>query len=58
MMTEAMGMLKVLCARSMTSAVKALAADFTRETGNDVDLGFGTCEIVGRGHRVPLSSWS
>jgi molybdate transport system substrate-binding protein len=35
-------MLKVLCARSMTSAVKSLAADFSRETGNEVDLGFGT----------------
>lgn len=35
-------MLKVLCARSMTAAVKALAAEFSRETGKDVDLGFGT----------------
>ena len=35
-------MLKVLCARSMTAGVKALAADFSRETGNEVDLGFGT----------------
>jgi molybdate transport system substrate-binding protein len=35
-------MLKVLCARSMTSAVRALAADFTRDTGSELDLGFGT----------------
>ena len=35
-------MLKVLCARSMTAAVTALAADFSKETGKDVDLSFGT----------------
>jgi ABC-type molybdate transport system substrate-binding protein len=35
-------MLKVLCARSMTAAVRALAAGFERETGTELDLGFGT----------------
>jgi molybdate transport system substrate-binding protein len=42
MMAEAVGMLKVLCARSMTAAVKTLAGDFSRETGCEVDLSFGT----------------
>jgi molybdate transport system substrate-binding protein len=36
------GKLKVLCARSMTVAVNALADDFTRATGEDLDITFGT----------------
>src|SRR5262245_812761 len=34
--------LKVLCARSMTAAVNALASDFTRATGQELDITFGT----------------
>src|SRR5262249_25404993 len=34
--------LKVLCARSMTAAVNALARDFTRVTGQELDIIFGT----------------
>jgi len=34
--------LKVLCARSMTAAVNALARDFTRATGQELDIIFGT----------------
>jgi molybdate transport system substrate-binding protein len=34
--------LKVLCARSMTAAVNALARDFTRATGQELDITFGT----------------
>jgi molybdate transport system substrate-binding protein len=34
--------LKVLCARSMTSAVNTLAADFTRASGRELDITFGT----------------
>jgi molybdate transport system substrate-binding protein len=34
--------LKVLCARSMTAAVNTLADEFTRSTGVDVDITFGT----------------
>jgi molybdate transport system substrate-binding protein len=34
--------LKVLCARSMTTAVNALAADFTRASGRRLDITFGT----------------
>src|SRR5262245_54747357 len=34
--------LKVLCARSMTAAVNALAGDFTRATGQELDITFGT----------------
>jgi molybdate transport system substrate-binding protein len=34
--------LKVLCARSMTTAVNALARDFTRTSGRELDLAFGT----------------
>ena len=36
------GKLKVLCARSMTAAVNQLADDFTRATGLEVDITFGT----------------
>jgi molybdate transport system substrate-binding protein len=36
------GKLKVLCARSMTSAVNQLAAEFTRATGLEADITFGT----------------
>ena len=34
--------LKVLCARSMTAAVNALARDSTRATGQELDITFGT----------------
>jgi molybdate transport system substrate-binding protein len=34
--------LKVLCARSMTAAVNQLADAFTRATGTDIDITFGT----------------
>jgi molybdate transport system substrate-binding protein len=34
--------LKVFCARSMHKVVERLAADFTRATGHEVDLVFGT----------------
>src|SRR5215510_10320308 len=34
--------LKVLCARSMTAAVNAQARDFTRATGQELDITFGT----------------
>jgi molybdate transport system substrate-binding protein len=34
--------LEVLCARSMTTAVTALARDFTRASGRKLDLTFGT----------------
>jgi molybdate transport system substrate-binding protein len=34
--------LKVLCARSMTSAVNTLAAAFTRASGRELDITFGT----------------
>ena len=34
--------LKVFCARSMTSAVKELTSDFSRATGHEVDITFGT----------------
>ena len=34
--------LKVLCARSMTAAVNALARDFMRATGQELDITFGT----------------
>jgi molybdate transport system substrate-binding protein len=34
--------LKVLCARSMTTAVNALAGDFTRASGRRLDITFGT----------------
>ncbi len=34
--------LKVLCARSMTAAVNALAEAFTRATGRQLDITFGT----------------
>jgi molybdate transport system substrate-binding protein len=34
--------LKVLCARSMTKAVEQIAADFSRQTGHQVDITFGT----------------
>jgi molybdate transport system substrate-binding protein len=34
--------LKVFCARSMTKAVERLGAAFTRETGHDLDIVFGT----------------
>jgi molybdate transport system substrate-binding protein len=34
--------LKVMCARSMNEVVTALAYDFTRETGHEVELDFGT----------------
>ena len=34
--------LKLLCARSMTSAVNTLAADFTRASGRELDITFGT----------------
>jgi molybdate transport system substrate-binding protein len=34
--------LKVLCARSMTAAVNTLAGDFTRATGQGLDITFGT----------------
>ena len=37
-----MAKLNVLCARSMHKAVEALARDFTRRTGHDVALDFGT----------------
>jgi molybdate transport system substrate-binding protein len=37
-----MAKLKVMCARSMHKAVQELAADFTRDTGNALDLAFGT----------------
>jgi molybdate transport system substrate-binding protein len=34
--------LKVLCARSMTTAVNSLAGEFTRATGQALDITFGT----------------
>jgi molybdate transport system substrate-binding protein len=34
--------LKVFCARSMTKAVEQLAGDFSRETGQQADITFGT----------------
>jgi molybdate transport system substrate-binding protein len=34
--------LKVLCARSMTTAVNSLAGEFTRATGQAIDITFGT----------------
>jgi molybdate transport system substrate-binding protein len=34
--------LKIMCARSMHEVVTALAYDFTRETGNETELSFGT----------------
>jgi molybdate transport system substrate-binding protein len=34
--------LKIMCARSMHEVVTALAYDFTRETGHQVELSFGT----------------
>ena len=34
--------LKVMCARSMHEVVTAFAYDFTRETGHEVELSFGT----------------
>src|SRR5258705_13625296 len=34
--------LKVLCARSMTTAVNALAAKFTRASGQELDITFAT----------------
>jgi molybdate transport system substrate-binding protein len=34
--------LKVLCARSMTTAVNTLAANFTRASGRGLDITFGT----------------
>ena len=34
--------LKVFCARSMTAAVKELAGDFSRASGHEVDIIFGT----------------
>lgn len=37
-----MAKLKVMCARSMHKAVEALTADFSRRTGHDVALDFGT----------------
>ena len=38
--------LKVLCARSMTSAVNTLAADFTRARGPELDITFGTVGVL------------
>ena len=37
-----MAKLKVLCARSMHKVVERLSADFTRATGHEADLTFGT----------------
>jgi ABC-type molybdate transport system substrate-binding protein len=34
--------LKILCARSMTTAVNALAAKFTRASGQELDITFAT----------------
>ena len=34
--------LKVFCARSMTSAINELTGDFSRATGREVDITFGT----------------
>ena len=37
-----MAKLKVMCARSMTQAVKRLADDFMRASGHELALEFGT----------------
>ena len=34
--------LKIMCARSMTTAVNALAGKFTRASGKELDITFGT----------------
>ena len=34
--------LKMMCARSMTTAVNALAGKFTRESGKELDITFAT----------------
>ncbi len=36
--------LKILCARSMTTVVNALAGKFTRATGQRLDITFATGE--------------
>src|SRR3954447_24852025 len=41
-MDEPVAKLKVMCARSMHEVVTALAYDFTRETGQEVELSFAT----------------
>ena len=43
--------LKVLCARSMTKAVEQIAADFSRDTGHQVDITFGTVGALEAGSR-------